>query len=172
MTDFPPFKKPTIYEQVATEVSDSAGLPSGSQERYEQLKENFSRVVCAPYGKGIPTLAQWERQHIESVLEYTKGNKSQAARILDVSIKTLYNKLHSYGLMPKKPITSFDYGKIEKHVLATHYKCIKAFSDGYGNEFRVGQYYQVIDKKQDYVLVRESFRRKPRWLKASRFEGV
>jgi two-component system NtrC family response regulator len=39
-----------------------------------------------------------ERDHIESVLEQVEGNKSRAAKILEIDRKTLYTKLERYGL--------------------------------------------------------------------------
>jgi two-component system NtrC family response regulator len=39
-----------------------------------------------------------ERDHIESVLELVEGNKSRAAKILEIDRKTLYTKLERYGL--------------------------------------------------------------------------
>ncbi len=39
-----------------------------------------------------------EKQHILKVLTYTKGNKSEAARLLGIGIATLYRKLEEYGL--------------------------------------------------------------------------
>lgn len=49
------------------------------------------------------TLADKEREHILAALEYCKGNRTHAARLLDISIRTLRNKLNQYqrqGLMP------------------------------------------------------------------------
>ena len=43
-------------------------------------------------------LATVERRHIETVLAFTKGNKSEAARILDIARTTLDRKLASYGI--------------------------------------------------------------------------
>lgn len=39
-----------------------------------------------------------EKEQIETVLRIVKGNKAAAARLLKMSRKTLYNKLHLYGL--------------------------------------------------------------------------
>ena len=44
------------------------------------------------------TLDEIERRHILRVLEYTHGNKAEAARLLDIGIATLYRKLENYGV--------------------------------------------------------------------------
>lgn len=43
------------------------------------------------------TLAEVEKQHILTALEHCKGNRTHAAKLLDVSIRTLRNKLHEYN---------------------------------------------------------------------------
>jgi DNA-binding NtrC family response regulator len=48
-------------------------------------------------GATPPTLAELEKRHILSVLERCKGNRTHAAKVLDVSIRTLRNKLHEYS---------------------------------------------------------------------------
>ena len=40
-----------------------------------------------------PTLAELEAEYIREVLEAARGNKSEAARILGISRKNLYEKL-------------------------------------------------------------------------------
>ena len=44
------------------------------------------------------TLASAEKAQIQSVLEYTKGNKTKAAQLLDITLTTLYRKLEEYEL--------------------------------------------------------------------------
>lgn len=39
-----------------------------------------------------------EKDHIQKVLQYTKGNKAEAARLLEIGIATLYRKLEEYNL--------------------------------------------------------------------------
>ena len=41
-------------------------------------------------------MEQIERRAIEATLEYTEGDKSRAARLLDIGRKTLYRKLDQY----------------------------------------------------------------------------
>lgn len=43
-------------------------------------------------------LEEIERRHILKVMEYTRGNKAEAARLLGIGIATLYHKLESYGI--------------------------------------------------------------------------
>lgn len=43
-------------------------------------------------------LAAIEKKHIEKVLAYTRGNKAEAARLMDIGIATLYRKIEEYGL--------------------------------------------------------------------------
>jgi len=51
---------------------------------------------------GFPTLADLEKHHIFAALDRCKGNRTHAAKMLDVSIRTLRNKLHEYnGTAPK-----------------------------------------------------------------------
>lgn len=44
----------------------------------------------------FPTLKEVEREYFNLVLSKTSGNKTEAAKILGVTIKTIYNKLDSY----------------------------------------------------------------------------
>ena len=46
-------------------------------------------------------LEQLERIHILRCLDHHEGNKTRAAQSLGITIKTLYNKLHRYGILDK-----------------------------------------------------------------------
>lgn len=39
-----------------------------------------------------------EKLHIQKVLNYTKGNKAEAARLLEIGVATLYRKLDEYNI--------------------------------------------------------------------------
>lgn len=43
-------------------------------------------------------LSAMERRHIARVLQYTKGNKTEAARLLKIGLTTLYRKIEEYKL--------------------------------------------------------------------------
>jgi DNA-binding NtrC family response regulator len=48
------------------------------------------------------TVEQAEKEMIIKYLQLCEGNKTIAAKILGMSLKTLYNKLHQYGMMEKR----------------------------------------------------------------------
>lgn len=43
-------------------------------------------------------LAEMERKHIQKVLAFTKGNKAEAARLLEIGVATLYRKIEEYKI--------------------------------------------------------------------------
>jgi len=45
-----------------------------------------------------PSLAEMQRHHILRTLKFTGHNKAQAARLLDINVKTLNNKIKRYGI--------------------------------------------------------------------------
>jgi len=60
-----------------------------------------ARPGPAPDGH-FPTLAELEKKHILAALEHCKGNRTHAARLLGISIRTLRNKLHEiHGTRPQ-----------------------------------------------------------------------
>lgn len=43
-------------------------------------------------------LCNMEKQHIQKVLNYAKGNKTEASRLLKIGLTTLYRKMDEYGI--------------------------------------------------------------------------
>ena len=73
-----------------SERLDVADLPLDIQNtHYEQSDETTP---------GSFELSAMERRHIARVLEYTKGNKTEAARLLKIGLTTLYRKIEEYGV--------------------------------------------------------------------------
>ena len=73
-----------------SERLDVADLPLDIQNtHYEQSDETTP---------GSFELSAMERRHIARVLEYTKGNKTEAVRLLKIGLTTLYRKIEEYGV--------------------------------------------------------------------------
>lgn len=73
---------------------DEDHLPCLAQEIVEEEapQQDYSEM----------TLHELERIHIVRTLDHLGGNKTRAAKTLGITVKTLYNKLHSYGLVQAK----------------------------------------------------------------------
>lgn len=62
------------------------------------LEIQNTHYECSDDSMGSFELAAMERRHIARVLEYTKGNKTEAARLLKIGLTTLYRKIEEYKI--------------------------------------------------------------------------
>lgn len=60
-----------------------------------------SSSMAAVTAPGMP-IREMERAHLESTLEMTRGNRTQAAEMLGISIRTMRNRIREYGLPPRR----------------------------------------------------------------------
>lgn len=77
-------------------------LAENGEIRIEDIPFNIrmpkARLESAESQISLP-LEEVEKNHILRVLAYHQGNKTKTAHALGVTIKTLYNKLHRYGVI-------------------------------------------------------------------------
>jgi DNA-binding NtrC family response regulator len=76
-------------EHLGMALTAPAPAAAGASARSEPAGELFK-------------LADMEKQHILAALERCKGNRTHAAKLLDISIRTLRNKLHEYNATGSK----------------------------------------------------------------------
>ena len=68
-----------------SEYLTSSVLPFDIQNNAEAAANSFD-------------LSAMEKQHIQKVLAFTKGNKTEAARLLNIGLTTLYRKMDEYNI--------------------------------------------------------------------------
>jgi two-component system response regulator AtoC len=64
----------------------------------EELRAKRYAVKDVPPAQPLRSLQEMERQHIQRVIEQTRGNIKAAAEVLGIDRKTLYRKIAEYGL--------------------------------------------------------------------------
>jgi DNA-binding NtrC family response regulator len=67
------------------------GVPAGARPMLQEVEPD---VVRLPVGT---TVGEAEKALIQLTLQHTRNNKTRAAEILGISLKTLFNKLKEYG---------------------------------------------------------------------------
>lgn len=67
-------------------------LPDSLPNEFQQLNNKDGKTLSAF------DLASAEKLHIQKVLNYTNGNKTETARLLNIGLTTLYRKMEEYKL--------------------------------------------------------------------------
>ena len=75
-----------------------AEAPAAGRSPTSRAPQHQPQVALAPG----TTVEEAERRLIMMTLEHTRDNKTRAAEILGISLKTLHNKLNKLRLRPKK----------------------------------------------------------------------
>ena len=81
-------------------IVEKSHLPDHLQQ---QKKEEQEEEVSVYEFTEMP-LGELEKFHICRTLEHLDGNKTKTAKVLGITVKTLYNKLHSYGMIAEKEV--------------------------------------------------------------------
>jgi DNA-binding NtrC family response regulator len=76
--------------------------PVAGVEVLEGKEVAFEKATTAKLPSEGVTLRDMERQLLERTLEATGGNRTRAAEILGVSLRTVRNKIREFGLPPKR----------------------------------------------------------------------
>ena len=73
-------------------------LANGPQLTFENLTIELQATNTKSQTLSAFDLTSMEKLHIQRVLNHTKGNKTEAARLLNIGLTTLYRKIEEYGI--------------------------------------------------------------------------
>lgn len=81
-------------------IERSVILTDSGQLSWHSLPAELQQTGSAPKPTQFSAfeLASVEKLHIQKVLNYTQGNKTETARLLNIALTTLYRKISEYGL--------------------------------------------------------------------------
>ena len=93
------YKWPGNIRELKNIIERSVILSDGEKLTASLLPFDIQQAVFPP-GDALSafSMASMEKLQILKVLNYTKGNKAEAARLLEISIATLYRKLDEYKI--------------------------------------------------------------------------
>ncbi len=98
---------PGNVRELANFMTRTLALCDSSELTGDSFDMEFRTFDCAPSEHtanapaGIP-IRQVERLHLENTLALTNGNRTHAAEMLGISLRTLRNKIREYGLPPRR----------------------------------------------------------------------
>ena len=83
-----------IERSVILEDSNTLSIDSLPFDLQQTTISNTSNKTFSAF-----SMASAEKIHIQKTLNYTKGNKAEAARLLEIGIATLYRKIEEYKIL-------------------------------------------------------------------------
>ena len=94
------YQWPGNVRELKNVIERSVILANGDVLTVDELPYEIQRQTENTVSKGVSafSLASVEKLQIQKVFNYTKGNKAEAARLLEIGIATLYRKLEEYGI--------------------------------------------------------------------------
>jgi DNA-binding NtrC family response regulator len=82
-------------------IERAVALENGQSIKVNDLPENIMNLSIEAYRfnvSKIPTLLEQEKQYIQWIMEKCDGNKTQAAKLMDIDRVSLWRKLKRFGL--------------------------------------------------------------------------
>ena len=87
-------------------IRGALALSAGSVLGPDSLQESAPAEAASGVAPGAPaagtSMREMERQLLEKTLESTGGNRTRAAMMLGISLRTIRNKIREYGLPPRR----------------------------------------------------------------------
>lgn len=88
------YEFPGNVRELANTIERAVIVSTGKRIEVEDLPEPIRATVTVQRRRArMPTLAEVEAEYVDEILDGAKGNKTEAARVLGISRKNLYEKL-------------------------------------------------------------------------------
>jgi DNA-binding NtrC family response regulator len=87
--------------QVAARAAVESSIPKTHIRPNHGIDTKYSTPQEGPCAS-VMTLSELSRTHLEAALASADGNRTNAARILGISVRTVRNKVKQYGLPPRR----------------------------------------------------------------------
>ena len=79
-------------------IERSVILSEGNELNVDTLPLDFKKNINSSRQLSAFDLSSVEKLHIQKVLNYTNGNKTEAAKLLNIGLTTLYRKIEEYKI--------------------------------------------------------------------------
>lgn len=79
-------------------VWNDAAVSAETADLLSRLSRRADVIVALPEAMPMPTLDEADEVLVTTALERTGGNRSHAAELLDVTVKTIRNRIDEFGL--------------------------------------------------------------------------
>lgn len=89
---------PGNIRELKNSIERAAILAGNGELTVDQLPPDLQAPVSKQHTLSAFDLASVEKLHIQRVLNHTRNNKAEAARLLNIGLATLYRKIEEYGL--------------------------------------------------------------------------
>lgn len=98
------YSYPGNVRELENLIASAVLLETEKELTLSSFPELCARVPRSVYAdNSLIPLVELEKQHILKVLEYTNGNKAEAAAILGINTSTVYRKIEKYQLIDRIP---------------------------------------------------------------------
>lgn len=80
------------------QMAARTAVKDGVRRPFSHTEESLEATTPAP----AMTLSALNRMHLEAALTLVEGNRTNAAKVLGISVRTVRNKIREYGLPPRR----------------------------------------------------------------------
>jgi DNA-binding NtrC family response regulator len=86
------------------QVAARSAVTGSARKHAIHLEEPATSAALSSVPAPALTLSELNRLHLEAALALAEGNRTNAAKVLGISVRTVRNKIRQYGLPPRRQV--------------------------------------------------------------------